>query len=236
MTYLFRLRLIPVLVVSLSGLAMVGCSWFSQGTSTSENPVPEQSTTGEPTVIQPSGEQSPSVEDPAVPEAQADNNPAATASPQPEASPQASAPPPVKLAKKEKEQVSQIVEETSEQGNVARQDAGKTYLDNILLLQQTERFVGGTFVNDLSTLSGDIPEETDEYQFKILKADAEQTVAAAIAKIPGRTSYIGAAYNVEGSTPISAVCKSNLPSQKAPSEPKLVGKTIVCASGSTAME
>ncbi len=230
-------RVLLKLAAGCCSVVLVGCSLFGGVSQDPVNPSNSGSTTPSPVTSDPnsSGEPTnlPSSEPTASPNVAVSPQPSAPASP----SLQPATEKPSPLPKKEQQEVSKIIKDTEEKGKVARQDTGKTYLDNILLLQQTERFVGGTFVSDLAQLSDEVPNETAEYEFKILKADTKETVVVAIAKIPGITSYVGAAYSVEGSTPISGVCRSNIPAQQAPGAPKLVaGKTIQCASGSTATE
>ncbi|MGF1603064.1 MAG: type IV pilin-like G/H family protein [Thermosynechococcaceae cyanobacterium] len=225
MSNLLSKKLLSKAAVSLCGLAVVGCAWFggSQTPDRSEQPSPSPSGTG--------------VSPPGPPTLTKGGTTNTTPKPTPGSEAKSNpVPPPVELSKQDKQIVSEAAQTTEKKGGIARQDVGKTYLSNILVQQQTERFVGGTFVPNLSSLSDKIPAEITEYQFKILKADKNQAVVVAIAKVPGLNSYIGAAYNVEGSTPISTMCKSNLPAQAAPAAPKLVGGTIVCAPGSTATE
>lgn len=242
MAHLINQRFIPKLVISVCGVMMVGCSLFNNDSP--DIPVSQVSPSTE-TAAQASPEASPNI----APETSTrpSNVPTTTtpANPQPTSTDVAAVPSPkvqlteapkTHLPKEDKQLVSQIAKETEKKSKIARQDSGKTYLDNILRLQQAERFVGGAFRPSLSALADDIPDETDEYQFKILTADTEQAVVVAIAKIPGLNSYVGAAYNIDGGTPISGICKSNLPTQKAPNSPKLAGKSVQCASGSTAIE
>ncbi|MGB7412835.1 MAG: type IV pilin-like G/H family protein [Thermosynechococcaceae cyanobacterium] len=225
MSHLLSKRLLLKAAVSLCGLGVVGCAWFggSQTPDRSEQPSPSPIATA-----------SPGVSATGSPTSKKDGTTNTT--PKSTNESEAKPAPPVKLSKNDQQIVSEAAQTTEKKGGIARQDVGKTYLSNILVQQQTERFVGGTFVPNLSSLSDKIPAEIAEYQFKILKADKNQAVVAAIAKVPGLNSYIGAAYNVEGSTPITSMCKSNLPAQAAPAAPKLVGGTIVCAPGSTATE
>ncbi|MEO0374736.1 MAG: type IV pilin-like G/H family protein [Cyanobacteria bacterium P01_A01_bin.17] len=231
MAYLFNhSRVILRVAVSFCGVMVVGCSWFGDS---SQPPVSttESGTTPSPAASElPGGE--PSGGEPTPSTAKVDQP--STGAETPTIEPATNEPSP--LPKEEQQVVSQAVKDAEKQGNIARQDTGKTYLDNILLLQQTERFVGGTFVPNLAQLSDEVPKETTEYQFKVLRADTKEAVVVAIAKIPGITSYVGAAYSIEGSTPISGICRSNLPAQQAPKPPKLAGKSIQCASGSTAVE
>ncbi|PZD71462.1 hypothetical protein C1752_06381 [Acaryochloris thomasi RCC1774] len=206
---------------------VVGCSWFGDS---SQPPVSTTDPGATPT--SPAASELPGGEEPTPSTAKVEQP--STGAETPSIEPATNKPSP--LPKEEQQVVSQAVKEAEKQGNIARQDTGKTYLDNILLLQQTERFVGGTFVPNLGQLSDEVPKETTEYQFKVLRADTKEAVVVAIAKIPGITSYVGAAYSIEGSTPISGICRSNLPAQQAPKPPKLAGKSIQCASGSTAVE
>jgi hypothetical protein len=219
-------RLRSKAAVSLWGFVAVGCSWFggSQPPDRAESPDVSPSPTSKT-----SPGESPTPPSNEVSTRKPGSQPADPAS---KAAPSSSVP----LSKQDQQLVSEAAQTTEKQGGIVRQDVGKTYLSNILVLQQTERFVGGTFVPNLASLSEKIPEEIAEYQFQIIKADRQQALVAAIAKVPGLNSYIGAAYNVEGGTPITAMCKSNLPAQAAPAAPKLVSGTIVCASGSTPVE
>lgn len=208
---------------------MAGCSWFGNNAQPPGETTDPEATPSPVAKASPSGEPG---EELTPPTAKVEPPTTGTETPSIEAATNKPSP----LPKEEQQVVSQAVKDAEEQGNIARQDTGKTYLDNILLLQQTERFVGGTFIPDLTQLSADVPKETTEYQFKVLKADTKEAVVVAIAKTPGIASYVGAAYNIEGSTPISGICRSNLPTQEAPKSPRLVGQSIQCASGSTAVE
>ena len=120
---------------------------------------------------------------------------------------------------------------------LSKQDVGKTYLGSILRSQQAEHLVSGKFSTSLETLQTGTPKETDEYQLQITQADQNTAVVVAIAKQPGLFSYTGAAYAMDGGIPLTAICRTNEPSQTPPQSPTLMNQVaIVCSSGSTAVE
>jgi Type IV pilin-like G and H, putative len=118
---------------------------------------------------------------------------------------------------------------------IAKQDTGKTYLSSLLLSQQAQKLVKGKFSSDLKLLALDIPIETEEYRLEVRQADLSTAIMVAVAKKPGFASYVGAVYAVEGSIPVSGMCKTNVPSQTPPEAPKFSYSTILCAGGSSAV-
>jgi Type IV pilin-like G and H, putative len=134
--------------------------------------------------------------------------------------------PPPSLLKKIKQDLSSKVA-------IAKQDAGKTALSNLLLSQQAEKFTKGRFSSDLKRLSGDIPLETDEYRIEVRQADETKAIIVAIAKQHGFASYTGAVYAREGKIPATSICKTNVPSQTPPQPPKIVKAGLMCESGSS---
>jgi hypothetical protein len=131
--------------------------------------------------------------------------------------------------------INKITKKLSDKVAIAKQDTGKTYLSTLLLSQQAQKLVKGKFSTDLKLLASDIPLETEEYRIEVRKADVSTAVMVAVAKKPGFASYIGAVYAVEGSLPVSGMCKTNLPSQTPPEAPKFSYATILCAAGSSAV-
>jgi Type IV pilin-like G and H, putative len=131
--------------------------------------------------------------------------------------------------------LNKIGKNLSEKVAIAKQDTGKTYLSSLLLSQQAEKLVKGKFTSDLKVIASDIPIETEEYRLEVRQADASKAVMVALAKKPGFASYTGAVYAVEGSIPISGMCKTNVPSQTPPQAPKFTYSTILCADGSSAV-
>jgi hypothetical protein len=129
--------------------------------------------------------------------------------------------------------INKITKKLSDKVAIAKQDTGKTYLSTLLLSQQAQKLVKGKFSPDLKLLASDIPIETEEYRLEVRKADVSTAVMVAVAKKPGFASYIGAVYAVEGSLPVSGMCKTNLPSQTPPEAPKFSYSTILCAAGSS---
>jgi Type IV pilin-like G and H, putative len=123
---------------------------------------------------------------------------------------------------------------------IAKQDTGKTYLSNILRSQQAEKLVKGRFNADLKRLSADIPLETDEYHLEVRQADKTKAIIVAIAKQPGFASYTGAVYEMEGTIPMTSICKTNVPSQTPPPPPKIVStagsKGLMCSTGSSTVD
>ncbi len=133
--------------------------------------------------------------------------------------------------------VSKLEKDVEDNVSLSKQDVGKTYLGSILRSQQAEHLVSGKFATSLAALETGNPAETDEYKLQINQADQTMTVAVAAAKRPGLFSYTGVAYAVEASIPLTAICRTNEPSQTPPPLPSLVNKVaIVCPSGSTPVE
>lgn len=116
---------------------------------------------------------------------------------------------------------------------IAKQDTGKTYLSSLLLSQQAEKLVKGAFTSDLKVLASDIPIETEEYRLEVRQVDASKAVMVALAKKPGFASYTGAVYAVEGSIPVTGMCRTNVPSQTPPQAPQFSYSTILCPDGSS---
>lgn len=131
--------------------------------------------------------------------------------------------------------INKITQKLSDKVAIAKQDTGKTYLSTLLLSQQAQKLVKGKFSTDLKLLATDIPIETEEYRLEVRQADVSTAVMVAIAKKPGFASYIGAVYAVEGSLPLSGMCRTNVPSQTPPEVPKYSYSTILCATGSSAV-
>jgi hypothetical protein len=129
--------------------------------------------------------------------------------------------------------INKITKKLSDEVAIAKQDTGKTYLSTLLLSQQAQKLVKGKFSTDLKLLASDMPIETEEYRLEVRQADVSTAVMVAVAKKPGFVSYIGAVYAVEGSLPVSGMCKTNLPSQTPPEAPKFSYSTILCATGSS---
>lgn len=144
--------------------------------------------------------------------------------------------PKVELSKSEKQLVSKVQKEVQKKGSVAKQDTGHTYLGNVLRSQQAEKLVTGRFTTNLQKLESDSPKDSGEFQLQVLEANENKAIVAAIAKQNGIFSYTGAVYAQDASIPVSAICKSNEPTQTPPGTPKLTGSTIVCAQGSTVVE
>ncbi|ABW25234.1 hypothetical protein AM1_0148 [Acaryochloris marina MBIC11017] len=144
--------------------------------------------------------------------------------------------PKVELSKSEKQLVSKVQKEVQKNGSVAKQDTGHTYLGNVLRSQQAEKLVTGRFTTNLQKLESDSPKDSGEFQLQVLEANENKAIVAAIAKQNGIFSYTGAVYAQDASIPVSAICKSNEPTQTPPGTPKLTGSTIVCAQGSTVVE
>jgi hypothetical protein len=131
--------------------------------------------------------------------------------------------------------LNKISKKLSDKVAIAKQDTGKTYLSSLLLSQQAQKIVKGKFTSDLKLLASDIPIETEEYRLEVRQADISTAIMVAVAKRPGFASYIGAVYAVEGSLPVSGICKTNVPSQTPPEVPKFSYSTILCADGSFAV-
>jgi|GEM_PF-3004758 len=143
--------------------------------------------------------------------------------------------PAVKLSTSDQKLISKVQKEVQEKGAIAKQDAGQTYLGNVLRSQQAAKLVDGRFTSDLQALQTDLPAKISDYQLQVLEATEQKAVVVAIAKQTGIPSYTGAVYAQEASIPVSTICKSNEPTQAPPPAPKLVGSKIVCAQGSTAI-
>jgi hypothetical protein len=131
--------------------------------------------------------------------------------------------------------LNKISKNLSDKVAIAKQDTGKTYLSSLLMSQQAQRIVKGKFTSDLKVLASDVPTETEEYRLEVREADDTKAVIVALAKRPGFASYTGVVYAVEGSLPVSGMCKTNVPSKTPPEAPKFSYSTILCADGSTAV-
>jgi hypothetical protein len=119
---------------------------------------------------------------------------------------------------------------------LAIQPAGKTFLSNVLISQQTEKIINGKFANDLQKLAADTPTETSEYQLQVVEADTSKSIVTAKAKTPGLPSYTGAVFALEAKIPVTGICKTKLPSTTPPSPPTLVGETVKCGGDSVSAE
>jgi hypothetical protein len=128
----------------------------------------------------------------------------------------------------------QGVPDVSKPMAIAKQDPGKTYLSNLLLLQQTEKLVKGRFSSDLKGLAADVPTETDDYRIEMRTVDSSKAVMVAIAKQPGISSYTGAVYAIEAKIPVVGLCKTNVPSLTPPQAPQLVHEVVMCPQGASA--
>ena len=189
----------------------------------SQSPQPSPKVSPQPiTAAKPTPQTSPAVQKPvsAPPKAKVKLSPA----------------PKVELSKSDKKLVSKVHKEVQKKGAVAKQDAGQTYLDNVLQSQQAEKLVTGRFTTNLQKLESDSSKDSGEFQLQVLEANENKAIVAAIAKQNGIFSYTGAVYAQDASLPVSAICKSNEPTKTPPGTPKLTGSTIVCAQGSTVVE
>jgi Type IV pilin-like G and H, putative len=180
------------------------------------------------TVTAPSPTNSPLAQSPA-PETSNPTTPSGT-TPSPSGLPSSTASPTV-----DPNLINKITQKLSDKVAIAKQDTGKTYLSTLLLSQQAQKLVKGKFSTDLKLLASDIPTETEEYRLEVRQADVSSAVMVAVAKKPGFASYIGGVYAVEGSLPVSGMCKTNVPSQTPPEAPKFSYSTILCATGSSAV-
>jgi Type IV pilin-like G and H, putative len=129
-----------------------------------------------------------------------------------------------------------ISKAVTQKGNIALQDTGKTFLSNLLLSQQAEHLTKGRFTDDLKRLAPDVPTDNEDYHLEVKQASESQAVLVAIAKRPGLNSYTGIAYTVPGKLPITAMCRTNIPSQTPPQTPKFVQSMVMCPSGSSAIK
>ncbi|NJK41061.1 MAG: hypothetical protein HC934_06330 [Acaryochloridaceae cyanobacterium SU_2_1] len=210
---------------SLAAGLLVSCSWFGPQQSSapkgSHSPASPSSPVGDST--QP---------DQASPSQQ----PKPSTSTQPISKTQTKQPPTESTAAAEKDLISKVQKEVNEKGSIAKQDAGQTYVGNILQSQQATQLVTGRFTANLQELNLNLPAETDEYRLQILTANDHKAIVVAIAKQPGIFSYTGAVYARKAKLPVVTICKSNEPSRKPPATPKLVQSGIVCPSGSTAVD
>jgi Type IV pilin-like G and H, putative len=134
------------------------------------------------------------------------------------------------IAQKMEKEVQEKVE------RLAIQPAGKTFLSNILISQQTEKIINGKFANDLKQLAAEMPTETSEYQLQVVEADTQKSIVTAKAKTPGLPSYTGAVFALEAKIPVTGICKTKLPSEIPPSPPTLVGETVKCGGDSVSAE
>ncbi|NJM65104.1 MAG: hypothetical protein HC851_05260 [Acaryochloris sp. RU_4_1] len=210
---------------SLGGVLLVSCSG-SQPESSRTDADPSLPSRSEPTM---SEKASPGVSPPAPTKP--------TTQRSQKAPPVAISPTKGQHSATDKELIAKVHQDVKKKGTIAKQDSGQTYLGEILRSQQAIKLVNGRFTTNLNELAIDnLPDNTRDYRLQVLEANEEKAIVVAIAKQPGIFSYTGAVYAQEASIPLSTICKSNQPSKAPPKQPKLVGSTIVCAPGSTAIE
>jgi Type IV pilin-like G and H, putative len=187
------------------GLLITGCSTH---TVTAPSPTPSVAQSSAPASV------TPSAPDPSV----------SSATPSPSSSAEPNLDPNL---------INDLRKKLSNKVAIAKQDTGRTYLGILLLSQQAEKLVKGKFTGDLKQLASDTPIDTEEYRLEVRQADTVKAVMVAIAKKPGFASYTGAVYAVEGNIPVTGMCRTNVPSQMPPAEPKFTYSTLICAEGSS---
>lgn len=184
------------------------------------------------------GTQSPDTKTPDT-KAQNSRTPATSSSPTPTASssipkPDSSAKPSAAIKPAKDPKAQQSIPDVSKILAIAKQDPGKTYLSNLLVLQQTEKLVKGRFSSDLKGLAADVPTETEDYRIEMRTVDPSKAVMVAIAKQPGISSYTGVVYALKEKIPVAGLCKTNVPSPTPPQAPPLVHDVVMCPQGSSA--
>ncbi len=211
MAYCFsKLRFIG-LAGSTAGLIITGCS-----THTVTAPSPTSS------VAQSSAAATPSSSTPSASVPSLSSESSATPSPSATAEPNL-----------DPNLINDLRKKLSDKVAIAKQDTGRTYLGILLLSQQAEKLVKGKFTSDLKQLASDTPIDTEEYRLEVRQADTAKAIMVAIAKQPGFASYTGAVYAVEGSIPVTGMCRTNVPSQTPPAAPKFTYSTFICSEGSS---
>lgn len=226
-------------VCVIASSLLIGCSGSETAKQSPQPKVKSPAPKSAPQAPQPSPKVSPKATTAAKPASQPKPAAPKPAAPKPVSAPakvKLSPAPKVELSKSEKQLVSKVQKEVQKKGSVAKQDTGHTYLGNVLRSQQAEKLVTGRFTTNLQKLESDSPKDSGEFQLQVLEANENKAIVAAIAKQNGIFSYTGAVYAQDASIPVSAICKSNEPTQTPPGTPKLTGSTIVCAQGSTVVE
>lgn len=133
-----------------------------------------------------------------------------------------------KLSPEKEKLVSQITKEEKKKADFITQNSGLTTVNRVLLAQQAMWLISGSFSTDFKALEPNLPIETDEYQFKITQGDQSEAVVMAIAKSDKLPSFAGTAVAVPTKTPKIGLCQTKLPSQKAPTPPKINQGKVQC--------
>ncbi|MCM1982167.1 type IV pilin-like G/H family protein [Lyngbya confervoides] len=208
--------------VSLLGLMILATVVVSCG-SAQRGPRSGASQSPDPTAS-PSSQPTPASQSTPKPSPDPKPNPAPPSS-QPADS---SSPPPAKPQSETQQLAEQISKDVESQGNISRQNSGLIALNRILLAQKAHWLISGRFSTDLSQLDPDLSAETEEYRFEIRTADAQKSVAVAIAKQPKLPSYSGATYAQEAALPLSGLCQTQQASTQPPTAPSLQGNQVIC--------
>lgn len=125
------------------------------------------------------------------------------------------------------------------QANRARETEATNTIGAINRAQQAFYLEEVRFANSLEAIDLDfIGRESDNYEFEIVATEADMTSATATAKNKGLKSFIGAVFIIEDASgrksTRSIMCKSNQPSQQAPSLPTVsAAGEFQCASDSS---
>ena len=132
------------------------------------------------------------------------------------------------LSEESKEIVSNITDEVSEESKVVTENTGLITMNRLLLAQQAQWLLSGSFSTDFKALEPNLPEETNEYKFEITQGNDQEAIVVAIAKNDKLPSFTGASYAIPSGLPTSGLCQTKLPSQTTPTPPKLTGTDMSC--------
>ena len=216
------MRSFLLLVLSLSGLVIVSCSW------------PQSKT--QPEAQRPVGAPSSGVNSSSTPDADISPIPdtANTSSPD-VSSPDVGIVPAPTADTSPIPEVANLPNRTP--APYSQVDAAQGNIFSILADQKAAWLLnGGQFTADFNALPSKPTSETKLYRFAIAQADQRVAIVTATAQQENLPSYAGAVFAIEASLPVVGLCQSNQPSQSPPTFPKRVGDKVECASGSSLVD
>lgn len=128
--------------------------------------------------------------------------------------------------------------DSQRQSRRADESEAMTYIGSINRGQQAFRLDNDIFAESLDQLDLGLRSQTEDYKYEITISDDDMTAVTAVPRKGSRSSFIGAVFVVEDENEIgttrSITCKSDQPSQSAPSLPSMTeGDQMQCASGSS---
>lgn len=128
--------------------------------------------------------------------------------------------------------------DSQRQSRRADESEAMTYMGTINRGQQAFRLDNDTFAESIDQLDLGLRSQTEDYKYEITISDDDMTAVTAVPRKGSRSSFIGAVLVVgdgnEIGTTRSIACKSDQPSQSAPSLPSMTEDgQLQCASGSS---